>query len=350
MKSNIKDKDFLTFGNMRKALRKSCNNVRWKASVTSFEMNGLKNTIKTMIEIDKGKYKLLKYSEFTITEPKERNIKATRIRDRQVQRCLCDNYLYAAFTRSFIYDNCACQVGKGTDFALNRLKVHLQKQYRKSGNDFYYLKCDIHHFFESINHEILKEFVKRQIDNRLAIDLTFQVIDSFGKVGLGLGSQLSQLLALLFLNEMDHIIKEKLHIKHFIRYMDDFILLCDDKDYLLYCRDYIGTYLQSIGLELNRKTTIQHIKRGLSFLNWNFRVMPLGKIIMVHNKKRLHSKCRKIRKMINLFNLGKISYKSIEQSINGIIAHLSKGNSYRVICEFRRYLNMCENKRIKYSS
>ena len=325
---------------MRKALRKSCNNVRWKASVTSFEMHGLKNTIKTMIEIDKGKYKLLKYSEFTITEPKERNIKATRIRDRQVQRCLCDNYLYAAFTRSFIYDNCACQVGKGTDFALNRLKVHLQKQYRKSGNDFYYLKCDIHHFFESIDHEKLKEFVKKRVKFDLELSLVFQVIDSFGNRGLGLGSQLSQLLALLYLNELDHIIKEKLHMKHYVRYMDDFCIFSNSKDELVKCLDFIKTYLKSIGLELNKKTTIQPIYRNMKFMNWKFTVTETGKVLMIQDRRKIRDKRKKLNKMVNLVMTNKMKPEYFEQSLNGIIAHIEKGNSYTIIKEFKNYIKM----------
>ena len=112
---------------MYKGLKRSCKNVRWKTSVTQYEINGLKNTAKLIRDIKNGKYKLSKYQEFEIFEPKRRHITATRIKDRQVQRSLCDTTLYDLLTKSFIQDNCACQKGKGTVFAMKRLKKRLQR-------------------------------------------------------------------------------------------------------------------------------------------------------------------------------------------------------------------------------
>lgn len=177
MKSNYKSGDFLDFDLMYNALKKSCNNVRWKTSVTSYETNAIKNTTKLIQEIKNGTYEISEYSNFIITEPKERHIQATRIRDRQVQRSLCDNYLYDAITSCFIYDNCACQKNKGTDFTYKRIKTHLSKAYREYGNnDFWYLKCDIHHFFESIDHEKLKGFVKKRVKSDLELSLVFRLL------------------------------------------------------------------------------------------------------------------------------------------------------------------------------
>lgn len=338
LKSNIGNNDFLEFGNMYKALEKSCCNVRWKTSVTQFEINALKNTAKSIRDIQSNRYKISPYYEFTLYEPKERLIKATRIKDRQVQRSLCDNYLYDAITSCFIYDNCACQKNKGTDFTYKRMKTHLHKMYRKYGNDFYYLKCDIHHFFESIDHEKLKEFVKKRVKYDLELSLVFQVIDSFGDRGLGLGSQLSQLLALLYLNELDHIIKERLHMKHYVRYMDDFCIFSNSKDELVKCLDFIKTYLKSIGLELNKKTTIQPIYRNMKFMNWKFTVTETGKVLMIQDRNKVKDKRKKLAKMLNLVMTNKMKHEYLEQSLNGIIAHLEKGNSCTIIKEFDNYI------------
>lgn len=129
---------YLDFRNMYKGLKKSCKNVRWKTSVTQFEMNGLKNTAKSIRNIKTGKYKLSKYQKFIIYEPKLRHITATRIVDRQIQRSLCDTTIYQLLTKSFIYSNAACQVGKGTDFALNDFKKQLRKHYQHYGTKGYY--------------------------------------------------------------------------------------------------------------------------------------------------------------------------------------------------------------------
>ena len=342
MKSNYKSGDFLDFDLMYDALKKSCNNVRWKTSVTSYETNAIKNTTKLIQEIKSGTYEISEYSNFTITEPKERNIMATRIRDRQVQRSLCDNYLYSAITSCFIYDNCACQKGKGTDFTYKRIKTHLSKAYREYGsNDFWYLKCDIHHFFESIDHDKLKEFVRKRVKFDLELDLVFQVIDSFGDRGLGLGSQLSQLLALLYLNELDHLIKEHMHIKHYVRYMDDFCIFSNNKEELIKHLSFIEDYLKSIGLELNKKTTIQPIRRKMRFMNWRFTITESGKVLMLQDRKKISDKRKKIIKMINLVKINRIKTENLEQSLNGIIAHLEKGNSYTIIKEFKNYIKNC---------
>ena len=150
---------------MYKSLKKCCKNVRWKTSVTQYEVNGLKNTAKVAAEINSGKYKLLPYQEFQINEPKERHITATRIRDRQVQRSICDTVVYDSITRSFVADNSACQKGRGTQYAIDRLKEHIRRYYRKNGAEGYYLKCDIHHFFESLDHNIIKAQLRKRITN-----------------------------------------------------------------------------------------------------------------------------------------------------------------------------------------
>ena len=97
------------------------------------------------------------------------------------------------------------------------------------------------------------------------------IIDSFeGDIGIGLGSQISQLLELAVLDDLDHFIKERLHIKYYLRYMDDFILIHEDKAYLQYCRKEIEKELTKIHLKLNRKTSLYPLKQGVKFLQWRF--------------------------------------------------------------------------------
>lgn len=98
-----------------------------------------------------------------------------------------------------------------------------------------------------------------------------RIIDSFdGEVGLGLGSQISQIMELLVLNDLDHYIKERLKIKYYIRYMDDFILIHPDKAYLQYCLCAIHTKINALELLLNRKTNIQPLRHGIIFLKWHY--------------------------------------------------------------------------------
>lgn len=327
MKNNYK-----SFKNLYKGLKKSCRNVRWKTSVTSYEINGLKNTARLIRELKNGNYKISEYQTFQIHEPKERTIHATRIKDRQFQRSLCDNYLYEELTKHFIHDNCACQLGKGTFFAVDRLKTHLHRFFRKHKKNGYYLKCDIRHFFDSIPHDVAKAIIVKYVKDEEVRQYVFDIIDSFeGDVGIGLGSQVSQLIALAILDELDHIIKEVLHIKFYVRYMDDFILIHEDSQYLKYCLDLINNHLSSLGLELNQKTSIQPLRHGLTFLHWRFIITETGKVIMTQEKCRSKRRKRKIQRMITLIKNNAIQNNIVKDSINGCIAHLGHGNCFKEI-------------------
>lgn len=340
------NREFLTFKNMLTALRKCCRNVRWKTSVTQYEMNGLKNTVKLIESVKSGEYELSEYQQFKIFEPKERNILATRIKDRQIQRSLCDNYLYHEITRHFIYDNCACQIGKGTNFAINRMKTHLQKYYRhEKSNCGYYLKCDIHHFFESINHDKLKSLLESKVRNKECRSMIFEIIDSFGDVGLGLGSQVSQLLALLYLDPLDHYIKETLMIKHYIRYMDDFILIHNDRRYLSECLRKITLWLKHYDLELNSKTCLQPLKKSITFLNFKFAITDSGKVITTSCKKRSAFRMRKLKAIIRLFEDKQLSKQDVYNTANGMIAHLKRYNTYRERDNIIRIVRLCLNNK-----
>lgn len=330
--------EYLDFRNMYKGLKRSCKNVRWKTSITQFEMNGLKNTAKSIRNIKTGKYKLSKYQKFTIYEPKLRHITATRIVDRQIQRSLCDTTVYNLLTKPFIYSNAACQKGKGTDFALKDFKKQLQKHYRHFGTDGYYLKCDIHHFFENINHDVLKQKLSRRIQDNHILFMLFAVIDSFGDRGLGLGSQISQLLALFYLDELDHIIKEKLKIKTYTRYMDDFILVSESKETLLNAKQVIIQHLNSLKLSLNHKTTLQRLSFGIMYLNWKFVITNSGKVLMLINRKRETKRRHKLKHLLYIYEDNELDYLEFYSIVQSMVAHLNKGNTYKAISEVQSYI------------
>ena len=132
MESEVRD-EVCDFDNLYRAMQHCKNNVMWKDSVAGYVKNGLVNVHKLKESVENGTYKLDAYTQFKVYEPKERDIVSTRIKDRVFQRSLCDNYFYDTMTKSFIYDNCACQDGRGTEFARKRLICHLQKYYRKYG-------------------------------------------------------------------------------------------------------------------------------------------------------------------------------------------------------------------------
>lgn len=319
----------ISFDALYKGLKKCCRNVRWKDSVVGYESNGLKNTLKLKTDLESGKYKISKYQEFIVHEPKERKILASRIVDRQFQRSLCDNGLYQDIVEHLIRDNVACQTGRGTDDALNRMKVHLQRHYRKYGADGWALKCDIRHFFPETDHEVAKAAVRKYVSDRRAAQAVCDVIDSF-ETGIGLGSQISQLVELLILNDLDHYIKERLRIRSYIRYMDDFILIHPDREYLEQCLEAIRTELDKLGFALNHKTQIFPLQHGIHFLQWKFVLTETGKVLMLMNSEKVGKQLRRMRKLWAREQAGTVLPGTTRESLRAFLANASRGDTWKI--------------------
>lgn len=332
--------DAVSFGELYKGLKKSCRNVRWKDSVTGYEANGLKNTFLLRQSLLNGTYQISGYQRFRVHEPKEREIVATRIKDRQFQRSLCDNVLYPQVTRSFIRDNCACQRGKGVDDALDRLNAHLQRYFRKHGASGWALKCDIRHYFAETPHEVAKEAIRKRLTDKRAAFYTDQIIDSFGgDVGIGLGSQVSQITELAVLDDLDHYIKERLHIKHYLRYMDDFILIHDDRSILENALKEITERLAALGLTLNNKTQIFPLKQGIVWLKWRFILTDTGKVVRRISRKSVVRERRKLIRMSRLVSAGRIPLDSMKESFVTWKAHAQRGNCREIIADMQKLYN-----------
>lgn len=320
-----------TFESLYRALKRCCRNVRWKDSVVGYEANGLKNTLELSESLQNGKYKISKYQEFTIHEPKERKILASRLVDRQFQRSLCDSGLYRDITEHLIRDNVACQNGRGVDDALNRMKVHLRRYYSRYGTDGWVLKCDIHHFFPETDHEVAKAAVRKYVSDSMAAEAVCDVIDSFGgDRGMGLGSQISQLIELLVLNDLDHYIKERLQIKCYIRYMDDFILIHHDKEYLQKCLAVIRREVEKLGFKLNTKTQLHSLQQGIQFLQWKFVLTDKGKVLMLMNSAKLTKQRRRLKKLWKREQEGSVKPGTTQESLKAFLANASRGNTWRI--------------------
>lgn len=382
---------FCSFDALYDASYKVCRNVRWKDSTINFEENRIETILKTEDDLRACEYEQLVFSCFSIIERgKPRDIRACHINDRLVQNALCEQVLLPELTPKFVYDNCATLKNKGIDFALKRVKKHLQAAHKEYGlgNDFYGLRIDIRKYFDSIDHQALKEITKKVIKDKKVADLCGYLIDTFsfkltkdtspipGKTyyiskghkyekinlttfrknrkyyeydekSLGLGSQTSQLFALLTLNEVDHFIKEELHIKYYGRYMDDLYLLHNDSKYLAYCKTKIEEKLKQIGLSLNqKKTTITRIsivqkdgKRHAPFkyLKWNFYLTYTNHIIQIPFKQKVVHQRRKLKKMYQLWIDNKISTEEVQKSYQGWRAHISKGTCYYIIQNMDNY-------------
>ena len=149
----MKLEEIFTFENLYDAYKGCRKSKQHKGEVIRFEVNLSSNITKLMDEIITKKYRLGKYKEFLIYEPKERVIEALPFRDRVVIKCFCDVALRDKIDKKLIYDNAACRKEKGTTFAIKRLEKFLRNEYSKERNNrIYFLKCDIRKYFQSIDH------------------------------------------------------------------------------------------------------------------------------------------------------------------------------------------------------
>lgn len=290
----MKLEEIFTFDNLYDAYKSCRKSKQHKGEIIRFEANLSYNLSNLIKEIITRKYKLGKYKKFYIYEPKERLIEALPFKDRVMIKCFCDISLKPKIDKKLIYDNCACRKGKGTNFSISRLHKFLKHEYLKEkNNEIYFLKCDIRKYFPSINHDILLNLLKEidfSEDEMWVIEKLIKEQPDNSDIGLPLGNQSSQWFALLYLNKVDRLIKEKLRIKGYVRYMDDMILVHRNKEYLRYCKKEIEAFCnQRLKLELNQKTQIGMVKNGIDFLGYRHILKNNGSII---TKLRTSSKYR----------------------------------------------------------
>lgn len=324
-------------------MKKCKKGVMWKDSVSRYYNNGLVSILKLANSLEDNSYKIDKYYEFTIYEPKRREIVSTRFKDRIFQRSLTDNYLYNKITNRFIYDNGACQIDKGTDYSMDRLNCHMQRYFRQHGLDGYVLKVDMKDYFGSTSHDVAKTALRYSVEDEWVLSHTDKIINSFNQgenpnIGMGLGSQITQLIQLAVLDKLDHYIKEELKIKYFVRYMDDLVLIHNDKEYLKKCLYEITINIESLGLKLNaKKTQIFPLKQGINFLGFKFKLTDTGKVIRLLLKENIKIRKRKLRKYKSLVDEGKMTREKADECYKAWKAHANKGNSYNLLKRMDEY-------------
>jgi RNA-directed DNA polymerase len=305
--------------------------------VIRFEMNlGYELTVLSKQLMDYT-YRLGKYYQFEVHDPKKRVIHALRYRDRIVQHALCDEVLAPVLGKSLIYDNSACRTGKGTDFSRDRLTLFFQRYYQKNDRltqkKGYLLKFDIRKYFDSMSHVVLKQQMSEKFSQeREILGLLYMIIQSFETTpgrGVPMGNQTSQWFGLYYLNGLDHFIKEELRIKYYTRYMDDGIMIHQSKEYLQECLEKMKEYIrQNLQIEFNEKTQIVPISQGVDYLGFHFYMTDTGKVIRrlrTSSKKRLKKKLRNYKRA---YRTDKITLDAITRSLASYRGHLAHGHTY----------------------
>lgn len=314
------------YANVQKAYNKARKCKRYRKDVLLFTKDKEDNLETVRNDILGLSHEPSEYRYFKVYEPKERQIMALPFYDRVVQHAI-NNVLEPIFNQRFIFHSYACRKTKGMHAASDTLQEWLY-EWQKFHPDqpLYAIKADIHHYFQSINHDVLKAEIRKVIKDAGALILIDKIINHNGQmpdgVGIPVGNLTSQLFANIYLNKLDQYIKHTLGAKHYMRYMDDFILLSPDKEQLRRWLADIERFLQDeLKLELNPKTTILAAKNGIDFAGYKHRA--------THRKVRPDS-VKRIKKTIKKYESGKITKEQLQKSIASWTGHAGHADSYNL--------------------
>lgn len=325
----------IEFSNLLAAARKAQRGKRFRENVLNFNHNIEKELFLLQTQLQEKSYCPGNYKTFNIQEPKLRLISAAPYKDRVVHHALC-NIILPIVERSFIGDCYANRVGFGTHRALRRFT-----EFARSSN--YVLQCDIQKYFPSIDHEILKALLRRKIKCRDTLWLIDKIIDSSNpqlevieyfpgdelltpitrRRGLPIGNLTSQFFANVYLNGLDHFVQEKLQVKKYLRYVDDFAFFSDDWEFLADTRLAIEEYLAGLRLKIHPiKSQLFETKNGSNFVG--FRVLSDRIRVRTENLRRAR---RRLRQMQKDCECGKVTGEQMQQSIQSWFAHLEHGDT-----------------------
>jgi retron-type reverse transcriptase len=281
--------DFIIdYQNLRMAWLKSIKGKRKSSRALLFSRNVSGNLQNIQDRLLSGNPDWGNYKSFVITDPKVRIISAASFEERIMHHAIM-NVLEPIFERHLIFHSYACRKGKGTHAAV--LYAFNQCKSRQ-----YFLKLDVRKYFDSIDHTVLKLQLRRLIKDGRVLSLLFGIIDSYhtfpGK-GLPIGNLTSQFFANLYLSFLDHYILEQEKPLGYVRYMDDFVFWCDDKQNLHAMLASITSYTSStLKLEL-KAPVLGHSSQGLPFLG--FLIKYSGIFLMRKSKQRMTIRANSIQ-------------------------------------------------------
>ncbi|MBI2630391.1 helix-turn-helix domain-containing protein [Candidatus Pacearchaeota archaeon] len=327
---------FLAFNNAKKGKTK-------RRYVKRFQRNINENLFKLQQELITKNYNHCELKTFILRDPKTRKISKSAFRDRVVHHALC-NIIVPIFEKSFIYDSHANQIGKGTLKALQRFDEFKRKVSRNNTRECFVLKADIKHYFEEIDHQILIEIIRRKIKDEKVIWLIEKILSVNNKTkGMPLGNLTSQFFANLYLNELDVFVKNKLRAKFYIRYVDDFVILHENKEQLEEWKISINTFLkEKLKIELHpSKSHVLKLSSGINFLG--FRVFYHHKLIRASNLKNFD---RKFNNLKIIFDEEIIGREKALEFLEGWIAYCSYANTFK----YRKHLIRNFNKSFSHGN
>lgn len=357
--------NMIFYNNILSVYKKIKNSTKNKKEVYNYELNLNQNLLETLFSLSKSTYVFSKYNIFLVREPKYRLIMSESFPDKVVNHLFSKYVLSYALQSTLINSNVATRKDKGSKEAY-RLFIKYTNKLIYENKKIYVLKLDISKYFYNINHNILMNMVSEKIKDERVLNMLKVILDTTDNdyinktilsvvnkeiykvnklnigssekeklinelksiplyrkgYGLPIGNMSSQILAVFFLNKVDHFIKEKLNCKYYIRYMDDLVILGNDKEELKNIFENVSKYIESFDLKVNKKSGIYSLSNGVNFLGYNFKVFNNKLIIRYRSDtiKRVNKRLKNLKVYDNEMYLKSVaSYKGYFLLCNTIV-------------------------------
>ena len=342
--------------------------TRNKKKVELFEKHKIEHICNIKRKLDNRDFRFGNYNIFMITDPKARIVMAQELEDKIMNHLIAEYILVKVFEPKYTDNICATRIGKGTGYALKLLREYINA-IKKEHDNFYVLKIDISKYFYRIDHNVLKKILSEKIKDKDAINALYKIIDTTnddyvnndikrlkdGRIkyfnthndknkdkliaevnkiplyehgkGVALGNQTSQAFGLIYMYKLNHYIREVLHLNYTINYMDDYVIIHNDKKYLKYCLKEITNILHDeYKLDINiNKTKIHNIKNGVEFLGYRFSLKNGRVIAKVKNATKRKFKIR-TKELKLLYDNKLITKKEFNKYIASYKGILMNGN------------------------
>ena len=331
--------EIASFAALEAAAQRAARGKRRKPGVAAFLARLENELLRLERELLAGSWRPGRYVEIAVRDPKPRTVSAAPFRDRVVHHALCAA-IGPVFERGFVFDSYANRRGKGTHRAVAR--------YERFRSRFAaVLRCDIYRYFPAIDHAVLKSDVRRRIGCERTLGLIDAVIDGSNpqepvhrcypgddlftpferRRGLPIGNLTSQLFANVYLDGLDHFVKEVIRSPGYLRYMDDFALFHDDPAVLEEWRVRIGAYLSRRRISLHpRKTHVVETAQPTTFLGYV--LLPDGRRRLPEaNVRRFRNRLRGMRDRIRA---GVMTLEEAQPRVASWVAHARQANTRRL--------------------
>lgn len=332
--------EIFTYNNLYESYKNVCKSCRSKYKKTNFSFFLYSNLTDILNSLKDDTYNFSKYNIFIINDPKFRIIMSDQMNDKIVNHLIAYKILIPALSPYLIEQNVATRKGYGAKKAYYYFEKYANTL--KVNGNVYVLKIDIKKYFYNIDHNILLNMLKKKIKNKDVINILSRIINQTNEEyinkdilrlkkveieniksknisdkekayliksieelpnyengkGLSIGNVCSQIMAVFYLSEIDNFIKRELGCKCFLHYMDDYLILSNDKIFLKKIYILLEDKLNEYKLTINYKSNIYKLNNSFTFL---------GRTYYLKNNKLIHRPRSKTYKMIRK----KMEYKKV---------------------------------------